>query len=358
MKKPVGLDVSDVASAAVTAGRIRVERVLRGPGGTEEQIAKQANVSVRFVRRMVAELESSHVIIRRDGPRLSIGREMAPAWSESDVPHEYVSRKDNTFYFGAVSDTHLGSKYERLDVLHDLYDRFAAAGVDRVFHCGNWIDGDSRLNKHDLNVHGMEPQLAYMAKHYPIRPGIVTYAVTGEDHEGWWTRSEGIDIGKRAQQTMREAGRTDWVDIGFMEAHFRLVNANTRKFCVGAAVHPGGGTGYAISYSIQKIIEALEGGEKPAFAMYGHYHKAWSATIRNVFVLQVPCTQDQTVFTRNKIKQEVHVGGYIVELEQDPETGALIAMTPKLIRYFAKGYYTERWSRAGGVRSPYRNLAT
>jgi hypothetical protein len=253
-----------------------------------------------------------------------------------------------------LGDNHLGSKYERLDCLNDLYDRYAKAGVDRVFNTGNWIDGVTSFNVHDLLVHGMESQLRYLAKHYPRRPGIVTYAVTGEDHEGWFSRREGIDIGKRAEQTMREEGRDDWIDLGFMEAHVKLVNANTGKSSILAVVHPGGGTSYALSYTVQKIIEALEGGEKPAVSLYGHYHKLWSGNIRNVWVVCTGCTQDQTVFTRNKIRQEVHVGGTMVELEQDPGTGAIVAMTPKLIRYFVKNYYADRWSKAGEVVSPER----
>ena len=65
--------------------------------------------------------------------------------------------------------------------------------------------------------------------------------------------------------------------------------------------------------------------------------------------------QDQTVFMRNKVKQEAHVGGSLVELEQDPETGAILAMTPKLIRYFVRGYYNNRWNRARAATKPVRS---
>ena len=40
------------------------------------------------------------------------------------------------------SDKHLGSKYERLDVMRSLYNWFAAEKVDRVFDAGNWAEGD------------------------------------------------------------------------------------------------------------------------------------------------------------------------------------------------------------------------
>lgn len=346
-------DIKRTAQKQRSAAKERLLSALRSGGGTVAELAAASGASSRLVQETLDELRSAKVVINEDDGRLFIGHSLAPAFSDGGIV-EYVSRKDNTFLFGALGDSHLGSKYERLDVTNDLYDRYADAGVDRVFHTGNWIDGDEPKNRHDISIHGMEPQLEYLAKNYPAREGIVTYAVAGEDHEGWWTRSEGIDIGKRAEQTMREHGRTDWVNLGFMESHVRLVNAKSGAESIMAVVHPGGGSAYALSYSIQKIIEALEGGEKPAVGLYGHYHKLWAGNIRSVWVVCTGSGQDQTVFMRNKVKQEAHVGGTLIELEQDPKTGAIVAMTPKLIRYFVKGYYNNRWNRARGVVKPPR----
>lgn len=343
------LGVPDVA----VLGRVKV--ALRR-GGNLEELAAQAKASRGQVLDAIDQIRAGGALVDEFGGRFSIGKSLAPAFAEGPT-FEYVSRRDNTFLFGALGDSHLGSKYERLEVLNDLYDRYERAGVDRVFHTGNWIDGDEPKNRHDIAVHGMEPQLAYLAKHYPNRKGIVTYAVTGEDHEGWWGRSEGIDIGLRCEQTMHQHGRQDWVNLGFMESHVKLVNANSGKTSILAVVHPGGGTAYALSYTVQKIIEALEGGEKPAVALYGHYHKLWAGNIRNVWVAVTGCQQDQTIFTRNKIRQEVHVGGTLIELEQDPKTGAIIGMTPRLQRYFVKGYYNNRWNRATPVVLPERSIA-
>lgn len=353
-RKPLSLDdVGKIVTKQKASAKERLLAVLRRGGGTVADLAAASGASPRMVQKTIDELHEAKVVVHEEAGKLFIGRSLAPAFAEGGIV-TYTSRKDNTFLFGALGDSHLGSKYERLDVTNDLYDRYEAAGVDRVFHTGNWIDGDEPKNRHDIAVHGMEPQLEYLAENYPARKGITTYAVTGEDHEGWWTRSEGIDIGKRAEQTMREHGREDWVNIGFMEAHVRLVNANSGAEAIMAVVHPGGGSAYALSYSIQKIIEALEGGEKPAVGLYGHYHKLWSGNIRNVWVVCTGAGQDQTVFMRNKVKQEAHVGGTLIELEQDPRTGAILAMTPKLIRYFVAGYYNGRWNRARNPVKPAR----
>jgi hypothetical protein len=77
-----------------------------------------------------------------------------------------------------------------------------------------------------------------------------------------------------------------------------LRNANSGKATTMAVCHPGGGSAYALSYSIQKIIESLEGGEKPAVGLYGHYHKLWAGNIRNVWCVQTGCQEDQTPFMR------------------------------------------------------------
>lgn len=272
-----------------------------------------------------------------------------PAFIRGDDLPTYVSRPDGTYVFGALGDNHLGSKYSRLEVLNELYDRYAAEGVDRVFNTGNWIDGEARFNAHDLLVHGMDPQLRYLAEHYPRRPGIETYAVAGDDHEGWYAQREGIDIGVRAEQTMRQCGRADWHNLGYMESHIRLIHAQSGKESILAVVHPGGGSSYALSYAIQKIIESLEGGEKPAVGLYGHYHKLWAGNIRNVWVAQTGTTEDQTPFMRKK-KLEAHVGGMLIELRQDPRTGAVVEFTPRIMRWFNKGFYNNRWNHGDNVQ--------
>lgn len=268
---------------------------------------------------------------------------------------EIVSRRDNTFLFGAAGDLHAGSKYTRWDVRKDLYKRFINAGAQCNFDTGNWIDGEAPFNKYDLEVHGLTRQLKHLAKYHPR--GLPTFAVWGDDHEGWYVQREGVDVGAYAEHIMREAGHA-WTNLGFMEAHIVLRNANSGKTQTLAVCHPGGGSAYALSYTVQKIVESYEGGEKPAVGLYGHYHKLMAANIRNVWAIQTGTQQDQTPFMRKK-RLEAHVGGVLVELKQDPRTGAIISCKPEMIRYFNREYYvgTGRWSKHGSVRGLQRIAA-
>jgi hypothetical protein len=324
-----------------------IQTELRKRPATPDELATACRVKPALVKKALkAMLEQGFNLFKRD-QAWSLEPRPQPSLHEGRV-FEYVSRPDNTFHFGCSSDKHLGSKYERLDVLQTLYAWFADQRVDRVFDAGNWIEGESRFNRFDIGVHGLEPQLAYAIEQLPRHEGLTTYAIHGDDHEGWYGQRESIDMGRFMQAKMREAGRTDWVDLGFMEAQITLVNANSGKRTSMLVMHPGGGSAYAVSYKPQKIVEALQGGEKPAVLLIGHYHKLSANLIRSVWALQIGCSQDSTPFLRKK-GIEPSVGGMIVTLHQDPKTGAITDCLPWMRQYFVKGYYNDRWSK---IRPP------
>lgn len=165
------------------------------------------------------------------------------------------NRGDGWKVMGFVADTHLGSKHERLDVLRALYDIYAAEGVTQVFHGGNWIEGQSKVNQHDIAVFGLESQLRYFIENYPQRKGITTYYVAGDDHEGWYQQREQLNIGQALQDKAERCGRHDLYYLGYVEADVEL------KAKSGSAVlrvmHGGGGAPYAYSYALQKTVECV-----------------------------------------------------------------------------------------------------
>jgi len=311
---------------------------------TLEQLAGKAGVSQGQALDTLLSIKARGLNIHQLGDRWSLER-VVPMVERSFT---YTSQADNTYRFGSASDAHLCSRYAREDVLNDLYDRFEQAKVDRVFNAGNWIDGEDEKNRFDLDVHGLEPQVKYLAERFPKRDGITTYAVWGEDHEGWFSRREAIDVGRFAEGHMRQAGREDWIDLGFIEARVDLVNANTGKVATLVVMHPGGGSSYAYSYRAQKIVESFSGGEKPAVLIIGHYHKLNCNIIRNVWTIQAGCTMDQSVFMRKK-GLEAHVGGMVISLEQDPETGAIFRCIADQMIFYDRSYYNDRWSKTQAV---------
>ena len=329
-------------------------RLLKRPGGARVvDVCMALAVNKAEARRRIERLAGQHFNIHLAGEHWSIsGTPQTGVTTGREVVH--TSDRDGRYRFGLVADSHIGSKYARLDVLNEIYDAFAAEGIERVYHCGNMIDGFKRgINDHDVVVAGMDDQVQLLAKEYPQRDGITTLAVAGDDHEGWFAQSMGIDIGKRIEQSMREAGRTDWTDLGYMECFVSLRHARSKAEAKLLVSHPGGGSAYADSYVVQKIIESFDGGEKPGIAAFGHYHKCLSGEYRNVWFCLVPCTQDQTPWARKKRLRYV-IGGMIVEATQD-EQGAIVRFKDEKLRFFNRGYYNDRWGHAGQVVLPARS---
>jgi len=260
-----------------------------------------------------------------------------------DVPMggvHHIDRKifqGNEFKFGFMGDTHLASRWARVDALEAMYDIYAAEGITTVFHGGNLIDGECRFNKFDLLAHGIEGQCALAATQYPQRKGITTKFIAGDDHEGWYVQREGVDIGRVMEDRFRAAGRDDLKYIGYMEADIKLPTPDGKGQTWIRLIHPGGGSAYALSYAAQKLVESFQGGEKPAVLLIGHYHKMDFCLPREVFCVQGGCFQDQTPFMR-KNKLQAHVGGWICRLVQAPD-GHVSRFSAEFVRFYDRGFY-------------------
>lgn len=303
---------------------------------TIESLSDFFNTGVSNVRSAVEQLQKEGVNIKVENG-IAIASNIIP---KSEATQINVNKMSTGFFkFGVTGDNHLCSRYERMDVLNALYDLYEEEGITTVFNTGNWIDGEARFNKHDLKVHGMDNQIDYFLEHYPQRKGITTHYITGDDHEGWYTQREGVDIGKYTALKAKQAGRNDLVYLGHMEADVILKAKNGQTII--RVLHPGGGSSYAISYTIQKIVESYGGGEKPHVVLAGHYHKADYLFCRGVHCIQTACTEDQTPFMRKK-KLAAHLGGWTFEMATDPN-GAITRFKQEFMPFYDNAYY-QKWA--------------
>lgn len=240
--------------------------------------------------------------------------------------------------FGLVSDTHLCAKEECLAELHNQYDIFEKEGITQVFHAGNIVDGYlPRINRESVFSTTVDGQCQYVIDHYPQRKGITTYFITGDDHESW-LMADGLNFGAYLTWLAKSQGREDLVYIGHVESD---VEVKTGKVSTIIKVqHPGGGSAYSRSYTGQKFVESLEGGEKPAILIQGHYHVSNYMNERNIHVIGLPGFQSQTIFARKK-RLRMEVGGAILEFKVNPEDGAVTRCRVEINRYFTRGYYTK-----------------
>lgn len=314
----------------------KVKKALLASPKTLVELANRFAVPPKEIEKAIQRLQASghRVVLKTEDHTLEIEKIMPEGSRISVDSHDFFDGKWYTF--GALGDTHCYSKYARMDVLNCLYDIYQEEGIKNVFHQGNILDGEFRYNRYDLvGPSGLQHQLDYVASEYPQRKGIRTRFVTGDDHEGWYINREGVNIGALIQQTAEKAGRKDLEWIGHIEADVEFKAKKGKSWL--RSMHAGGGTAYAVSYTTQKIVESLQGGEKPAILLVGHYHKFEYGYPREVHVVQTATTQDQTPFLR-KMKIQAHVGGTIIRFHQ-AQTGEINRLMVEWIPYYDKRFY-------------------
>jgi hypothetical protein len=136
-----------------------------------------------------------------------------------------------------------------------------------------------------------------------------------------------------------KAGRTDLVDLGYMERDIELIQEAGSSIL--RIIHAGGGSSYATSYTSQKYAETLQGGEKPALVIVGHFHKLSYDYPREIHMIQVGCTQDQTPFMRKR-RLTAMVGGTIVWIRQ-ARNGIITSVKPEFFPFYDKKFYQHHW---------------
>lgn len=225
-----------------------------------------------------------------------------------------------TLRFAIMGDTQFGSKYAQITHLHNFYDLCAKEGICDVYHTGDLTDGLKMRPGHEYELYmiSADEMRDDVVRNYPKREGITTHFITG-NHDASIYKHVGYDIGQ-AIANLRP-------DMKYLGRDCAVVNLTPN--CTLELRHPWDGTAYAISYKIQKMIEAMESDSKPNILAVGHYHKAEHLFYRNVHALQTGCFQGQTPFTRGK-GISVQMGGYLVTIHVDRD-GTIRRFLPEFI---------------------------
>lgn len=226
-----------------------------------------------------------------------------------------------------ISDTHLCSKYDRLDILRYLYAKADERGVKHILHSGDFTDGRSNRPEHiyELKEPSYEGQVDYCVEKYPTFNGK-TYVISG-NHDDWWYKSTGSEIVKAIANR-----RDDIVYLGSDVADMKIGKLKVRLF------HGKGGNAYAKSYKVQKYLDSIPLEERPHILQTGHIHQSFYMKQDDTHCFQTSCLEDLTPFARSMgfandksvwwVDVEMNDRGQIQNITQELET----FNTKKLVR--------------------------
>lgn len=286
----------------------------------QEKIEEELGVSVKF------ETVKSYIYRHKKEISKKVASSTKRVVIQNQEPEHHISKWDGTevIKFALMGDTQLGSKYTQLTYLHDFYDLCVREGITDVYHTGDITDGLKMRVGHEYELYEIsaDEMRDDVVKNYPKRDNIITHFITG-NHDASIYKQVGFDIGQaiaNARDDMKYLGRD-------------CATINLTPNCTLELRHPWDGTAYALSYKMQKMIEAMEGDSKPNILAVGHYHKAEYLFYRNVHAIQTGCFQGQTPFTRGK-GISVHLGGWIVQVRVD-QNGTIQGFAPEFVPFYS-----------------------
>lgn len=188
-----------------------------------------------------------------------------------------------------ISDTHLASKYDRLDILRYLYDEADKTGVNYILHSGDLTEGLSGRPQqlYELKEASYTGQRDYVIEKYP-KSDIPTYLISG-NHDLWWIRQCGADICQDIANN-----RDDITYLGSDCEDLKIGKLKIRLY------HGTGGGAYAKSYKLQKYLDSVPMEERPHILQTGHIHQAFYMKQGNTHCFQTSCLQDLTPYERSK----------------------------------------------------------
>lgn len=193
--------------------------------------------------------------------------------------YKFHTDKNHEFKFVAISDTRLGSKYQQLSILNDIYTKAHELGYDNIILCGNISEGLYSLTNIYSETNFLDDtlnQVNYIVDNYPCIKGMKTYFTTGPKDETHLNKNK-INIGKRISEQ-----RKDMIYLGQSSCNVNIDNVNMLILNSKLAKT------YTVSYRPQQQIDSFRSEDKPNILLYGGLLQMQKFNYRNVECISVP----------------------------------------------------------------------
>lgn len=199
----------------------------------------------------------------------------------------------NVNKFGIISDTHLGSKVEELELLEEYYTIAKKRKIRNVFHCGDVIEGINIYNGQirDLKLNTIEKQITHVIEDYPKEKRIKTHFILG-NHD----ISSFFDIGNIIKNERK--------DLKYIGQYYGRVNIGDDILL--DMIHPSRKARYT-----QNDI-------KPDIITNGHWHTNTQSFQDDIYTLNAGCFSRTTGYLKQKGISSV-IGGWFIKAQKENE---------------------------------------
>lgn len=202
-----------------------------------------------------------------------------------------TSKNANVFKALVISDLHIGSISERLDLLDNMYNYCVKEGIHIIVNAGDLINGMfGRQNLAEVNNN--IAQVDYLVKKYPFDKNILNFVVLG-NHDLSPLKECGLDLAMRLNNS-----RHDIVPLGY---DIGCINVKNDSFVIQ----------HSSEINANKVFP------EASFILKGHSHKMMVSNLKDSnFSLSVPTLSDILIDNNTlpgAIKMTIEMqGGYFI----------------------------------------------
>lgn len=189
-----------------------------------------------------------------------------------------------------LSDLHLGSSYDRVDILRKIYAECHKKGISKIFCCGDITDGtypDKPHYQSHQKVQGYNNYIYYVCQSIPSYQDITMYAISG-NHDDTFTTGEQESILNRIAYF-----RKDFIYLGKNVAELTVDDTKIRL------MH-GYNTKKNMDDRLESIYYSIPEEEKPDILALGHIHTNAVRKIDDTLILQCSSLMDTPEFAQRK----------------------------------------------------------
>lgn len=178
-----------------------------------------------------------------------------------------TSKEDTNFEAVFISDLHLAGKYERIDLLNQVYDFCVKEGIHIIVNCGDLLDGF--LGKYDdKKYYSANEQIEHLLKNYPYDKNILNFTCLG-NHDYSILETTGQNL-----ENILLNYRHDIVPLGYGLGGIRVKND------IIMVRHP------------KTKISNSGGSINEGFIVSGHTHQAKNISDKNLLSIYLPPLSD------------------------------------------------------------------
>jgi len=314
----------DIMSKALSENEKEIVKYLEERPQTYGEISRRLDLDKKTVKKIVRKL-------RRKGYRISYDN----ATGKLSIPFSWTNREfkplsdkkmfNKNLKVAAFSDTHIGNRDARLDLIPEVYRIAEEEDVDLITHSGDLLDGMSAYygQEQELIQHGADAQRKKAVEVWP-HSDIPTWIIAGSSHEWIYKTKCGHNVVEAFSDQME--------NVEYIGGEKGLSGIKTVKGVKTKLFHPKGGVAYAKSYKPQKFInqfieEIEQTKESIRLFMTGHLHVSFAMMYRGIATFLVPCLEEQTWYLESK-GLFPYLGMWVTELSLDKDNN-VTKVSPK-----------------------------